>query len=94
VFKDVQNGRRTVLGMVAIGFAAIGALLWWGESEVPGGVMLRTAAVFGAIWLAYPAMVRLTWRGAAIGAMAVVAAVARPALVLLVVPLLLLMRRR
>jgi hypothetical protein len=50
---------------------------------------VRTGAVLGAAWFAYPALVRLSWRGGAILTGAIVFTAWRPGLAFAAVPALL-----
>ncbi len=65
---------RILLGVATLALVAAAAVFWIGDSPAGAGVAARSAAVLGAIWLAFPAFTELRWRTVLIagGALAVV----------------------
>lgn len=85
--------RRLTIGLAALVIGAGGSVVWWRGEEASGGTLVRSAIVLAAIWFAYPALLRLSWKGAALALGLLVAALARPGLVVAAVPALLLLSR-
>ena len=79
---------RRLVAVIAVGLCLVGALIYWQGNEISGGILLRSGLVLGAIWLAWPALVKLNPRWL-VPALALLAfAVTRPGLLIWVVPAL------
>ena len=75
--------------MMAVALSLSGTFIYWQGNEISGGILLRSGLVLGAIWLAWPALVKLNPRWL-VPALAVLAfAVTRPGLLIWAVPALL-----
>jgi hypothetical protein len=80
---------RRLVAVIAVGLCLVGALIYWQGNEISGGILLRSGLVLGAIWLAWPALVKLNPRWL-VPALALLAfAVTRPGLLIWLVPALL-----
>ena len=80
---------RRLVAVIAVGLCLVGALIYWQGNQISGGILLRSGLVLGAIWLAWPALVKLNPRWL-VPALALLAfAVTRPGLLIWVVPALL-----
>lgn len=85
------------MGLGAGALAAAGGVMWWRGDEGGGGILLRSALVLAALWLAWPSLAAIDrrWLTPAVAAFGL--AVVRPALLIWLVPVLLavgLTRRR
>ena len=83
---------RILIGVAAAGLMVGGVGIYaglFGGDATSGGMALRSGLVLGAVWLAMPAINRLTWRGTLLVAALILAATLKPVL-LWVVPLVLL----
>jgi hypothetical protein len=85
--------RRTAFGLLGVVSFLVGALLYlFGPSRDPyiafagGGV--RVGLVLGAIWLAYPQLVRIPWWFVQIGLVGALLVAVRPKFAAVVLPLL------
>ncbi len=79
---------RWLLGLTTVGIA-VGAAWAWQVGEVGlGGLLVRVAAVLAAVWLAYPAMVRLDRRTGWLLALGVVLVLLRPRAAIVVLPVI------
>jgi hypothetical protein len=79
---------RRLTGAIAVLLSISGALIFWQGNEISGGILLRSGLVLGAIWLAWPALVKLNPRWL-VPALALLAfAVTRPGLLIWIVPAL------
>jgi len=80
---------RRVTAAIAVLLSLSGAFIYWQGNEISGGILLRSGLVLGAIWLAWPALVKLNPRWL-VPALALLAfAVTRPGLLIWIVPALL-----
>lgn len=83
---------RTLLGGSALLLAAIALGLWLiGDDPVAAGIFVRTAAVMGAVWFAYPGLQSMTAGSWALTAVGVVVVILRPRAAWLVIPVILLL---
>lgn len=80
---------RATIGWTALALGASGAFLWLSVGQpMTGGFLLRSAALLGALWFGYPAIVGINRRTIWIVALAAVVALARPRSLLVVLPVL------
>ena len=80
---------RRLVAVVAVGLCLVGGVIYWQGNEISGGILLRSGVVLGAIWLAWPALVKLNPRWL-VPAFAILAfAVTRPGVLIWIVPALL-----
>ena len=80
---------RRLTAAIAVLLSLSGALIYWQGNEISGGILIRSGLVLGAIWLAWPALVKLNPRWL-VPALALLAfAVTRPGLLIWFVPALL-----
>ena len=80
---------RILIGVAAAGLMVGGVGIYaglFGGDATSGGIALRSGLVLGAVWLAMPAINRLTWRGTLLVAVLVLAVALKPVL-LWVVPI-------
>lgn len=80
---------RRLVAVIAAALTVSGALVYWQGNEISGGILLRSGLVLGAIWLAWPALVKLNprWLVPAVALLAF--AVTRPSLLIWILPALL-----
>lgn len=82
---------RTLLGGSALLLAAIALGLWLVQDDaVTAGIFVRTAAVMGAVWFAYPGLQSMTAGTWAVTAVGVVVVIVRPRAAWLLIPVILL----
>ena len=74
VDTSAARSTRIMLGVATLALAAAAVVFWLGDSPAGAGVTARSAAVLGAVWLAFPAFAELRWRTVliAFGALAVI----------------------
>lgn len=69
---------RLLLGVATLVLAVAAVVFWLGDSPAGAGVTARSAAVIGAVWLAFPAFTELRWRTVLIGGGALAVVLYRP----------------
>lgn len=80
---------RRLVAVIALGLCLVGTVIYWQGNDISGGILVRSGLVLGAVWLAWPALMKLNPRWL-VPALAMLAfAVTRPGLLIWVVPALL-----
>ncbi len=77
---------RWALGLAAIGALSTAAAAWGGNDPVLAGLMARVGAILSAIWLAYPAVVKVDRRTVWVLVLGVAVVALRPRSAIVVLP--------
>lgn len=75
-----------MLAIATLGFLAGATLAWYGDDSGLAGLLARVGAVFAAIWIAYPALVRVDRRTTWILALGAAVVLFRPRSAFVVLP--------
>lgn len=84
---------RWALGLVTIGILAGAGVAWAGDDPGLTGILARVGAVLAAIWIAYPALVKVDRRTGWLLALGAVVVLFRPRAAFVVLPVIALFAR-
>jgi hypothetical protein len=79
---------RWALGLAAIGAVATAAIAWGADDPGLAGLMGRVGAILAALWLAYPAVVKVDRRTVWVLALGVAVVALRPRSAIVVLPVI------
>ncbi len=79
---------RWALGLAAIGALSTAAAAWGANDAALAGLMARVGAILAAIWLAYPAVVKVDRRTVWVLVLGVAVVALRPRSAIVVLPVI------
>ena len=58
---DARDHQRTLVGVAVVVLGAASALVWWQGQPETASVLVRSAILLGAVWLAFPSLRSTRW---------------------------------